>query len=152
MKVREIMAAPAVTVPEDATLEAAAQLMLRHRIGCLPVVNAAGKLSGILTESDFSARECGVPFSTLRLPQLFRHWMPHDAVERLYRAARETKVAELMTRDVAAVRETDSVESAIRQMLEHRVHRLPVLRDGVPVGIVARHDLLRLMVDSTGKA
>ena len=146
MQVSKLMASPPVVIRQGANLEAAAGLMLEHRIGCLPVVDAAGKLVGILTESDFSAKDCGVPFSTLRLPQLFLRWMPHQAVERIYDTARKMAVEELMSRDVVTIGETDSIETAIERMLKHRVHRLPVLRDGVPVGILARHDLLRLMI------
>ncbi len=52
--VREVMTpAPTSTAP-DAPLKLAAGLMLQQKIGCLPVLEA-GKLVGILTESDFVA-------------------------------------------------------------------------------------------------
>ena len=52
--VREVMTpAPTTTAPE-APLKAAASVMLQQKIGCLPVLEA-GKLVGILTESDFVA-------------------------------------------------------------------------------------------------
>ncbi|MCC7411196.1 MAG: CBS domain-containing protein [Gammaproteobacteria bacterium] len=51
-QVRQIMAVPARTVPAQATMAAAARLMLEHKIGGLPVVDADGTLVGILTESD----------------------------------------------------------------------------------------------------
>jgi len=49
----ELMTAPAVTVPPAATVEQAARLMIRHRIGRLPVrVPLTGRLAGIVTRSD----------------------------------------------------------------------------------------------------
>jgi acetoin utilization protein AcuB len=50
--VAEIMTANPVTVSQDATVGEAAQLMLKQRIGGLPVVDANGALVGIITESD----------------------------------------------------------------------------------------------------
>jgi len=54
-KVREIMAAEVETVDPDVDLNAAAQMLLENKIGCLPVVEGA-HLVGILTESDFVRR------------------------------------------------------------------------------------------------
>lgn len=50
--VAEAMTTGPVTVLQDVTVGEAAQLMLKHRIGGLPVVDAAGELVGIITESD----------------------------------------------------------------------------------------------------
>ncbi len=50
--VDDVMTRDPVTVLPDATLRQAARLLLRHKIGCLPVVTASGKLRGLLTETD----------------------------------------------------------------------------------------------------
>jgi CBS domain-containing protein len=50
--VREVMSPRPITVAPGATLEEAAQLLLRHRIGCLPVVGPAGEAVGLVTETD----------------------------------------------------------------------------------------------------
>ncbi len=51
VKVREIMTEKVVTVSPETLIEEAARLMLRHRIGGLPVVEE-GRLVGIITETD----------------------------------------------------------------------------------------------------
>ena len=50
--IREIMQTGIVTVAEDTLLKEAAQTLLNHKFGCLPVVED-GRLVGILTEADF---------------------------------------------------------------------------------------------------
>ncbi|MFI5102521.1 MAG: CBS domain-containing protein [Terriglobales bacterium] len=50
--VRDVMRAPVQTVAPDLSVQEAAKLMRRGRIGCLPVVNAQQELIGIITESD----------------------------------------------------------------------------------------------------
>jgi CBS domain-containing protein len=117
MKAREIMAQPLVTATRETTLDEIARLMLTHKVGCLPIVDQQGRLCGIVTESDFSAKEHGVPFSTLKLPQVFSKWMPQEGIERLYEAAKKMTVGEIMTTDVIALTEDDSIELALTLML-----------------------------------
>jgi CBS domain-containing protein len=145
MKAREIMAQPVITAKQDTTLDEIARLMLTHNIGCVVVVDEQGQLCGIATESDFSAKEQGVPFSTLRLPRVFGQWMSREGIERIYEAAKTMTVKEIMTVDVITLTEDDSVEQALTLMLKHGIHRIPVVRDGKPVGMLARHDLLKMM-------
>lgn len=58
------------------------------------------------------------------------------------------KVKEIMTTPVVTVSEDDPIEEAGRKLLSHDINLVPVVRDGVPVGIVARHDLLNLMIQN----
>jgi CBS domain-containing protein len=50
--VREVMAGRPITVAPQATLAEAAALLLRHKIGCLPVVGPGGEALGLVTETD----------------------------------------------------------------------------------------------------
>jgi CBS domain-containing protein len=145
MKVKEIMAQPVITVNENTSLAEVASTILQHRIGGVPVVNAQGALCGIITESDFAAKEKGIPFSTFRMPQLFGQWLDQSGVERLYAAACTKIAADIMRAQVITVTEEASIEEVLALMLRHDVNRIPVVRDSVPVGIVARFDLLKLM-------
>lgn len=52
LHVSEVMSSPVYLLREDATLEEAARLMLERRIGGLPILNASGRLSGIITVTD----------------------------------------------------------------------------------------------------
>jgi len=51
-----------------------------------------------------------------------------------------------MTTPIVTVFEEDGVEHVLELMLRHGYYRIPVVRDGKPVGIIARHDLLRLVL------
>ena len=117
MFVRQIMLAPVITVDEDCSLEEAAKIMLDRNVGVLPVADDQGDLCGIVTESDFVAKEKGIPFSIYRFPQMFGEWMPHEHVERIYESARRHAVREIMSRDVITVTEVDTVETVLERML-----------------------------------
>jgi CBS-domain-containing membrane protein len=57
MKVKEIMTTSVVTVVEGNTIEEAAQLLTRHRLRGLPVINQSGTLIGIVTEYELVSQE-----------------------------------------------------------------------------------------------
>lgn len=152
MKVRQIMVQPVVVVHEHTTLEEIARIMLDRRIGCLPVVNDRGEICGIVTESDFTAKERGIPFSTFRAPQILGQWVSREGIENIYKAARKMTAREIMTIRVITVTEEQSVEEVVQHMLRHRIHRIPVVRGAVPVGIVARHDILKLVAQGDPEA
>ncbi len=150
MKVKEIMTASVIVVKVDQTLEQAARLMLDNNIGGIPVVDDRGKVLGIVTESDFSAKEHAIPFSRIYAPQLFGEWMSKEGIEKAYEAARNITVDKIMSAPVVTISPEDTVAEAVRKMLEHRIHRLLVTQHDVPEGIISRHDLLKLVVSEIG--
>jgi len=146
MNAREIMVQPVATVQKGTKLADVARLLLDEGFGGLPVVDSAGQLCGIVTESDFTAKQRGLPFSTFRHPQVLGQWLAKGGIERIYQAAQTMTVQEIMTSNPVTIDEEDSLEDILQKMLRHKIHRLPVVRDGVPVGIVTRHDLLKAML------
>lgn len=119
MDVSEIMTSPVQTVGTEDTLNCAAKMMRDHAVGCLPVVDESGKLTGVLTDRDIalSAYELG------------------EALWRL-------RVADCMHRPVWSCAAADGIETAARLMRQHRVRRLPVLDEGgKPVGMISLDDL-----------
>lgn len=149
-KVRDIMTAPAVTVGPKTGLKEAARTMLDREIGCLPVVDDRGRLVGIVTDGDFIARDAGVPFSVFRAPQLLGTWLGEDTVEEIYEEARDRPVEEIMTRRVHTVAPDDALRRVLDVMLDRDVKHVPVVEDDELVGVVARHDLLRLLQRERG--
>src|SRR3972149_7968894 len=107
MNVREIMVEPVVLVREDTPLEEVARIMLQRRIGCLPVVDGADKLVGIITESDFTGKERGFPFSAYLAPPAFGEWVAKSGLGRIYEAARPRTASEIMTRQVVTATEDE---------------------------------------------
>lgn len=145
MKVHDIMVQPVIVVHGDTALYEVAKTMLQRGIGCVPVVDEKGELQGIITESDFTGRERGLPFSTFEAPQVFGEWFGKDSVERVHQAARERRASEIMTCPVDTAREDDTMTDLVKRMIDRDLKRIPVVRDKTPVGMVARHDLLKLM-------
>src|SRR4030067_1153076 len=68
-----------------------------------------------------------------------------EELERIYAMARKLKAKDVMSERVETIAESDDVGSAVHRMLTRNLKHLPVVRDGTPVGMVARHDVLKLL-------
>ena len=112
----EMMSTPVVTVTPDMTVQDAVGLLEEARVSGLPVVDQDDRLLGMLTEFDLlrAIRNLGL----------------------------QGLVSEFMSSDIVTVEESTSLTDLTDLMLEKRVRRVPVLRDGRVVGIVSRRDLV----------
>jgi CBS domain-containing membrane protein len=126
----------------------AAHLMVSERISGLPVVDADGKLVGIITEADF-LRALGVPahqpHQTLwqTLESLFSHLARHSELE-----APDSPVTEHMMKNVVSVRPGQDLHDVIEVMKLHRVKRVVVCDEERRVlGMITRSDLVRIFFD-----
>jgi CBS domain-containing protein len=139
MRAHQIMTHSVVTVAPDATILDAANIMLRHHVSGLPVVDSAGKLVGIVSEGDFIHRgEIGTQRKRGRWLKFLLGASPTDYVRENGR-----KVSEVMTADPITVAEDATLEEIVKAMETNGVKRLPVMKDGKLAGIVSRANLLQ---------
>ena len=145
MTVREIMTSRVITVGMDATIGEAADLMVQHNTSCLPVVDDQGKLVGILTHADFGFHKRFLPFAS-HLYTLMGKWVTPATLERVAKEVSSRLVRDVMTKPVITTTEDTSLADVAEVFMARRVNRLPVLRDGELVGIITKHDFVKLMV------
>ena len=141
MRAHQIMTRPVFTVLPDATILEAANLMLRRHISGLPVVDATGKLVGIVSEGDFIRRsEIGTQRKHGRWLKFFLG-AGRAATEFVHENGR--RVSEVMTRDLLTITEETPLEEIVTLMQKNEVKRLPVMRGEKLIGIVSRANLLQ---------
>jgi CBS domain-containing protein len=149
MKVGDFMSTQVMAVRPDALVRDAAQLMLERKVSGLPVINDAGRVIGIVTEHDLLRHRNGSPRS--QQP----HWLGLMTEQAEIASAstrfRETRVDEVMTRDPVTVAEDAPIEEACSLIEKRGIKRLPVVRDGRLIGIVARADLVRALAIAVRK-
>ena len=121
----------------------AAQLMLQNSISGLPVIDAEGKLVGIVTEGDFLRR--GEIGTQRQRPKWLEFLVGPGRLAAEYVHTAGRKVDEVMTRDPYTVTEDDSLETVVELMERRRIKRLPVLRGGWTVGIISRANLMHAL-------
>ncbi|MFH1444933.1 MAG: CBS domain-containing protein [Nanoarchaeota archaeon] len=118
MLVSEIMNSDIKTIKSSDTVQKAAKLMNKYRIGGLIVTKKDG-LEGIITERDIMT-----------------------GLVALAKDASKVQVKEIMRTDIIVVEENRTVEDAANIMLEANVKKLPVVRGKELVGIVTSTDIL----------
>lgn len=146
MKTADIMTTSVVCIRPEATVLEAARLLLGERISALPVVDAAGRLQGIVSEGDLIHRaEIGSEKSISRWKALFEE----DAtLARDYLKAHGRTVADVMSHPVVMVEEDTELSVVAARLDEFSIKRLPVMRDGKVVGIVSRANLLQALIST----
>ncbi len=147
MKARDVMTSSVVTVAPEASLLEAGELMVKHDISALPVLDRQARLVGIVTERDFLRPTTdGTGHERPRWLQVLM-----GRVKDGFRRSAERKVADVMTADPVTVTEDTPLDQVVMLMDRHSFHRLPVMRGATLVGIVSRADLLRALVQSLHK-
>jgi CBS domain-containing protein len=118
MLIKDIMTKEVKTISPGSTIQKAAEIMTEFKIGCLIVVERT-VLVGVMTERD-----------------ILREVVAKN------KAASETKVEEVMSRELTVVGPDTEIEEAARAMTEKKVKRLPVMLDNQIVGIVSSVDIV----------
>jgi CBS domain-containing protein len=111
-------------IAPEATVFDAIRLMAEKNIGALPVL-AGGRLVGVFTERDYTRK-----------------------VALMGKTSRETRVREVIAREILTVAPDDSVEDCMRLMTEKRVRHLPVVEGLHLVGIVSIGDLVNWIISA----
>lgn len=121
-KVKNAMTKAVVSVSEDATIDEVFELLLRHHVSGLPVVDSEERLVGIVSELDL--------LMLLSKPE-----------------SNVSHVSDYLSGDVLTVEEDDPLAEVTELFLTHRFRRLPVVCDGRLVGVISRRDVVRYIRD-----
>ena len=141
MRAHQIMTRPVITVTPETTIVEAANIMLQQHVSGLPVVNATGKLVGIVSEGDFIRR------SEIGTQRKRGRWLRFilgpgkSASDFVHEHGR--KISEVMTRSPLTITEDTALDEIVELMEKNNVKRLPVIRADKVVGIVSRANLLQ---------
>ena len=145
MRAHQIMTQHVISIGADASIVEAAKMMLRYHISGLPVIDASGKLIGIVSEGDFIRRaETGTEAKRGRW-LTFLVGTCQIAADFVHAHGR--KVGEIMTPKPLTVTEDTPLDRIVQIMESNGVKRLPVLRGDRLVGIVTRSDFLAAAAD-----
>jgi CBS domain-containing protein len=120
MKVRDLMSHPVHSCSSKDSADRAANLMWEHDVGCIPVIDPDAGLLGMVTDRDLAM-----------------------AAHLQNRHLSEIPLTAILGPRPFTCSPEDSIGRAEQIMAAHQVHRLPVVEDGLVVGILSTNDLLR---------
>ncbi|MBW7884291.1 MAG: CBS domain-containing protein [Caldilineaceae bacterium] len=137
MLVRERMTMPAVSIRPDTPFQDALKLMRDKKFRRLPVVDADGKLVGIVSERDL-LHASPSPATSLSV------WEVNYLLWKL-------QVSDIMTRNVITINQNMPLEDAANLMVTNKIGGLPVVDDaGHVVGVITETDVFRIFVELLG--
>jgi len=129
--VADRMAPDPIVISADASLTEAAEVMDRNHVHGLPVVDHAGALVGVLSQTDLNRART--------TEYLWVNW-PGLAVRHL------------MTSPAITIHRSTPLIVAARKMEQHAIHRLVVVEDGdetTPIGVLSMTDLIHAIAEET---
>lgn len=143
MNISEFMSSPAHSVGPDTTVEEAANLMCKHKVSALPVIDGDGAVVGIITESDFVGRDAKVPHALGTIKELFGQIHNFSDIESVYKSAKDKKIQDVMTKAVKTIDKGADLNDLLQMMSDTGLKRVPVTEGGKLIGMVTRKDLIK---------
>src|SRR5487761_35399 len=136
--VKNVMTANVIWVQQDTPFTEIATALHQYRVSAFPVVDEAGQVIGVVSESDLLAK-LALGGGEDQMPGMITGILRQHEMEK----ARAVTAGDLMTSPAATVTPDDTVEHAAKLMYLRKVKRLPVVdADGRLAGIISRADVL----------
>ena len=145
-RVGDVMTTDVITVSPQATVSQIAQLMVDHHISGMPVIDADGDVTGVVTEFDMIMKNTHfkMPAFINILDMVIYFERPKHYEQRLNHIL-GTTAAEIMTAPAITIAPSATIEELAELMVERRKNPIPVVENGKLVGIISRSDIVQLM-------
>ena len=142
--VSALMAAPVVTVQEDAPVTQLIERAMASGVRTLPIVDRQQRVVGIVTDRDLARSGLKVSLT------LLRQMTPQERADVMV-VLGESSVGDLMTHPASTIATTATLQAAATLFTQHGFKRVPVVdSQGKLVGMITRSDLLREMAFANG--
>ncbi|WP_414620010.1 CBS domain-containing protein [Calothrix sp. CCY 0018] len=148
--VAEVMTREPITVKAETPLREAIKILAEKGISGLPVVDDAGHLIGIISETDLMWQQAGVtpPAYFVIFDSVIYLKNPVEYERELHKALGQT-VGEVMNEKPITISPDKPLREAAKIMRDRKIHRLPVIDDSQQiVGILSLSDIIRDMANS----
>lgn len=147
--VHEVMTTDVLAFSTDENISDATRRIVERGIDAGPVVDADGRVVGLLSSGDLimQAAELHFPAMFTILGATIENWREKRKFDRDVNKALGATVGEVMNAEVITIGPDATIEEAATAMHDHDISRLPVV-DGIGrlVGIISRYDVLTVMV------
>lgn len=148
LKAIDIMTPDPVTLSPDSDIRTAVALLIDRKINGAPVVDASGKLVGVLCQSDLVAQQKQVTMPSLfSMLDGFIALSSREDFEREIQKIAATKVSQAMTVNPKSVTPQTPIDEIATVMVNEKLYTLPVVDAGKLVGVVGKEDILRTLLE-----
>lgn len=146
-RAKDIMTTDVIVANKNDIIANVANLLIREKIGGLPVVDEDNKVVGIISETDIMKKESHV--ESPKMLNFLQGIIFLDDMKRFeeeLRAIAAYKVEDLMSKDIVTVKEDDTFDYVANIMINKSINRVPVVdKDNRLKGIICRYDIIKAM-------
>lgn len=153
--ISDIMIKNPITIADNATVQDAIDLFSYYRVGCLPVVDPAGRLVSFLSDGDIIAFLARRTKQQDRIPQIFHATIfsaddNYKRDEEIVKELEELSVHYCATKKVQFAYEDDNLAEIATLMDNRRLKHVPVIERDTNklVGLLSRRDIILAFFDS----
>ena len=146
-RAKDIMTTDVIVANKNDIIANVANLLIKEKIGGLPVVDEENKVVGIISETDIMKKESHVDSpSMLNFIQGIIFLDDMKKFEDEMRAIAAYKVEDLMSKDIITVNENDTFDYVANVMINKSINRVPVVdENNFLKGIICRYDIIKAM-------
>lgn len=143
----DIMSTDVITVKKETDLSELADILYKHHINGVPVVDDEGLLIGIICESDLIRKDkkLHIPTVVTLFDAVFYLESPKKIEKEIERIS-ATTVGDLYTKDVITVDEKTPIDEIATLMTQKKIYTIPVMDGKRIVGIIGKADVIRTFV------
>ena len=146
-RAKDIMTTDVIVANKNDIIANVANLLIKEKIGGLPVVDEENKVVGIISETDIMKKESHVDSPRmLNFIQGIKFLDDMKKFEDEMRAIAAYKVEDLMSKDIITVNENDTFDYVANVMINKSINRVPVVdENNFLKGIICRYDIIKAM-------
>ena len=146
-RAKDIMTTDVIVANKNDIIANVANLLIKEKIGGLPVVDEENKVVGIISETDIMKKESHV--DSPRMLNFIQGIIFLDDMKKFedeMRAIAAYKVEDLMSKDIITVNENDTFDYVANVMINKSINRVPVVdENNFLKGIICRYDRIKAM-------
>ena len=146
-RAKDIMTTDVIVANKNDIIANVANLLIKEKIGGLPVVDEENKVEGIISETDIMKKESHV--DSPRMLNFIQGIIFLDDMKKFedeMRAIAAYKVEDLMSKDIITVNENDTFDYVANVMINKSINRVPVVdENNFLKGIICRYDIIKAM-------
>ena len=149
--IEQIMKRDVYTLPEDATVLEAMQLLVNNHISAAPLVNAAGKPTGFISDGDImrylSKRGQMIMDPVVMIVQTVDAYADHKDYAHKLEHLMSMKASDIGAKGIIGVNVHADLPEVCRVLGENHLKKVPVLDNGIIVGVINRSDITHFSME-----
>ena len=146
---KDIMTTDVIVANKNDSIANVAKLLIKEKIGGLPVVDEGNLVVGVISETDIMKKENNI--DSPRIINFFQGLIFLDDLKEIEEEIKNIaayKVEDLMSKDIITVNENDTFDYIANIMIKKSINRVPVVDEKNTLkGIICRYDIIKAMYD-----